>query len=72
MRTHWPPAVVRKHREFWMIETGDCVLVFKFGAMPVCARSFEAAMRLADFFIEGSIAFSLLWVPSDPDGILDC
>jgi len=73
MRAHPPYVVVRKHHEFWIIEWSHNVLVFTFGSMPVCTRSLEAAMRLADFYVaKDRLAYSLRWVPSDSDGILDC
>ena len=41
--------VVRKRGEFWAIEQHDRVLVFIYGSMPVCTRTPEAAIKLAEY-----------------------
>jgi hypothetical protein len=74
--------VVRKRGEFWFVESaGGYVLVFRYGTMPVCTRTHQAAMRLAQhFFVRSQYIFVWLplrpdgmrWVRSKPDGILSC
>ena len=74
--------VVRKRGEFWFVESaGGYVLVFRYGTMPVCTRTHQPAMRLAQhFFVRSQYIFEWLplrpdgmrWVRSKPDGILSC
>jgi hypothetical protein len=70
-------SFVRKRGQYWTVE-GDslykCVLVLSFGSMPVCTRTSEAAMRLAEYFGDDSrtLGHGLRWLGPTPDGILDC
>ena len=68
--------IVRKRGQYWTVEGNglyQCVLVFNFGSMPVCTRTPEAAMRLAEYFADNTrpLPHGLRWIRSTPDGILD-
>jgi hypothetical protein len=67
-------SFVRKRGQYWTIENGglyECVLAFSFGSMPVCTRTPEAAMRLAEYFGDDSqtLGHGLRWLGPTPDGI---
>ena len=64
---------VRKHGKFWMVEDNNQnVLVFTYGSMPVCTRTYEAAMWLAEYFADDRPqGHGLRWVGSAPDDIQD-
>jgi len=69
--------IVRKRSDFWFVEmAGASVLVFRYGSMPVCTRTYQAAMRLAQYFLSLPTlpppVHGLRWVLSKPDGILSC
>jgi hypothetical protein len=74
--------VVRKRGEFWFVETAESdVLVFIYGSLPICTRTYQEAMRLAEHFaVRSQYTYGHLpgpsngvrWVCSKPDGILDC
>jgi hypothetical protein len=70
-------SFVRKRGQYWMVEDDGlykCVLAFSFGSMPVCTRTPEAVMRLAEYFGDDSrtLRHGLRWLGPTPDGILDC
>ena len=72
--------VVRNRGKFWTIERPDeSVLVFVYGSMPVCTRTYIGAMWLAEYFADKSLphfnlplGHGLRWVGSAPVGILNC
>jgi hypothetical protein len=69
--------IVRKRGDFWFVEiAGPSVLVFRYGSMPVCTRTYQAAMRLAQYFLSLPTlpppSHGLRWIMSKPDGILSC
>ena len=63
------PIVVRKRDEFWFVESafGD-VLVFRYGSMPICTRTHQAAMKLAEHYLKRS-QYTFNWLPLQPDGL---
>ena len=76
---------VRQCGRFWTVERqNDEVLAFTYGSLPVFTRTYQAAMRLAEYCHlpipkEASwhprprgVASSLRWVISTPDGIRWC
>jgi hypothetical protein len=76
-RVFWKPA--RTNRlwvcglgEFWTVEREiETVLVFAYGSMPIVTRSYQAAMRLAEY-CHPQPAPGLMWVVMTPDGINWC
>jgi hypothetical protein len=60
---------VRGCGEFWIIEREiDEVLVLKDGSLPIFTRTYQAAMRLAEYCHPHPPA-GLYWCVSTPDGI---
>lgn len=73
---------VKERSGFWFVETGGCVLAFRYGSMPICARTHPNAINLCMYILEhshhtmntplGPKGHGLCWVRSTRDGILDC
>ena len=77
--------LVRGCGEFWTIERQiETTLAYKFGPLPIFARTHDAAMQLAEYcHLPGTedepyhasprgVASSLRWVVSTPDGVRWC
>lgn len=43
------PNIVRKRGDFWAIESKYRALVFSYGSMPICTRTLEQALSLAEY-----------------------
>jgi hypothetical protein len=76
---------VRGCGEFWIIERETCeVLAYTYGSLPIVTRTYQAAMRLAEYChprpLEGEnchpcprgVASALRWLVSSPSGIFWC
>ena len=73
-RKDWPSLLVRNHGKFWTVEEylSESVLVFIYGSMPVCTRTYEEAMWLAEYSLDSRpLGNGLCWVGSAPHAILD-
>jgi hypothetical protein len=79
---HRNTLIVRQCGAFWSVERADNeVLAFRYGAIPIFTRTYQAAMRLAEYCHlpapegkawhapPGGAASRLHWVVSTPSGI---